>query len=158
MKIGEKLVPSIYLPKGMFEIELIGSSLLRAILKPKKVEKDEAKCLYAFGEESGALEFDAAQNFCRSKVPPGNCQNCDANLFVINNEEHHDLVNDNLVRFYLKFLMIHTVWTIDYASTYSIISLITPTSIPAASNESSIVSELSWSSDPNASFSVTAFS
>ena len=71
-------------------------------MKPKKVEKDEAKCIYAFGEESGELDFDAAQSFCRSKVPPGNCQNCDANLFVINNEEHHDLVNDNLVRFYFE--------------------------------------------------------
>ena len=104
MKINDRLVPSIYLPKGMFEIELIGSSLLLKpiFIKLKKVEKDQAKCIYAFGEESGELDFDAAQSFCRSKVPPGNCQNCDANLFVINNEEHHDLVNDNLVRFYFE--------------------------------------------------------
>ena len=150
VKIDDKLVPSIYLPKGMFEIESIGSSLLlKAIfIKLKKVEKDEAKCIYAFGDESGELDFDAVQSFCRSKVPPGNCQNCDANPFVINNEEHHDLVNDNLVRFYFgisygSYSMVHTVWSIDYASTYSIISLTTPISIPAASKESSIVSELS---------------
>ena len=41
--------------------------------------------------------MDEAQKFCRSKISPVDCENCNANLFVINNEEHHELVNDILV-------------------------------------------------------------
>ena len=86
------------------------------ISKLLKVANDEAKCVYAFGEESGELDFDAAQKFCRSKVPPGNCQNCDSNIFVINNEEHHNLVNDNLVESHLinidkTFILTHAAPT-----------------------------------------------
>ena len=115
VKIDDQLVPSVYLPKGKLRLKFWYSTgephfdkfrwirffmpfSAQYISILSKVPNDEAKCLYAFGEESGELDFDAAQKFCRSKVPPGNCQNCNSNLFVINNEEHHNLVNDNLVK------------------------------------------------------------